>query len=193
MTGSIRRAILLVVVATVAMLVSAVLQAPAGAATTTDWLCHPGQSSDPCDLPNDTTDLGTGTTTPAVRVDDAAKKVDCFYVYPTVTDQPTFIADRRAVPTVTSIARFQAARFNSQCRMFAPVYRQMTLWGLSPAVAASWVGNRDLPNIGYGDVRRAWRDYLRTENRGRGVIFIGHSQGTMMLRKLIREEIDPDP
>ena len=77
--------------------------------------------------------------------------------------------------------------------MFAPVYRQMTLWGLTPAAAASWVGNRDLPNIGYGDVRRAWREYLRNDNQGRGVIFIGHSQGTMMLRKLIREEVDPNP
>ncbi|ALG83992.1 DUF3089 domain-containing protein [Gordonia phthalatica] len=190
---SIRRgAILATVVATLALLLSTVPSAAAAPANTT-WLCNPSMKDDPCDLPNDTTDLGTGVTTPATTVPDADKKVDCFYVYPTVTDQPSFIADKRAVPAVTSIARFQAARFNSQCRMFAPVYRQMTLWGLSPAVAASWVGNRDLPNIGYGDVLRAWREYLRKDNRGRGVIFIGHSQGTMMLRKLIREQVDPDP
>lgn len=95
----------------------------------TNWLCHPDKANDPCDLPNDTTDLGTGKTTPATKVTDADRKVDCFYVYPTVTDQPALIADRVAAPEVRSIARFQAARFNSQCRMFAPVYRQMTLSG----------------------------------------------------------------
>ena len=159
----------------------------------TTWLCSPGQSYDPCDLPNDTVDKLTGKRTPATTVPDSTKQVDCFYVYPTVTDQPAFNADRVAAPTVTSIARFQAAPFNSQCRMFAPVYRQMTLWGLSPAAMASWAGNYDLSKVAYGDVLRAWRDYLRNDNHGRGVIFIGHSQGTMMLRKLIREEIDPNP
>ena len=45
----------------------------------------------------------------------------------------------------------------------------------------------------YADVREAWRTYLRKFNRGRGVIFVGHSQGTIVLRRLIREEIDPKP
>ena len=39
----------------------------------------------------------------------------------------------------------------------------------------------------------AWREYLARDNRGRGVVLIGHSQGTRMLRRLIREEIDPSP
>ncbi len=159
----------------------------------TNWLCHPDKANDPCDLPNDTTDLGTGKTTPATKVTDADRKVDCFYVYPTVTDQPALIADRVAAPEVRSIARFQAARFNSQCRMFAPVYRQMTLSGLTPASTAAEFGNRDFAKPGYSDVLRAWQEYLRNDNHGRGVIFISHSQGTMMLRKLIREQIDPDP
>ncbi|WP_051198829.1 DUF3089 domain-containing protein [Gordonia shandongensis] len=159
----------------------------------TTWLCRPDMPRDPCDLPNDTTDMLTGKRTPATSIPEADKKVDCFYVYPTVTDTSGLVADRSPVPAVRSIARFQAAPFADRCRIFAPVYRQMTLWGLTPAVMASWVGNRDLPAIGYGDVRRAWREYLRTDNNGRGVIFIGHSQGTMVLRKLIREEVDPHP
>ncbi|EGD56383.1 DUF3089 domain-containing protein [Gordonia neofelifaecis] len=196
MIGSILRRAVVGLLATTAMVAGATVIAPDSSARPqggTEWLCHPGLKHDPCDLPNDTTDVGTGVTTPATKVADSDRKVDCFYVYPTVTDQPSFIADRRPAPPVESIARFQAARFNSQCRVFAPVYRQMTLWGLSPAAMASWVGNRDLPNIGYGDVLRAWRDYLRNDNHGRGVIFIGHSQGTMMLRKLLREQVDPDP
>jgi DUF3089 family protein len=34
-------------------------------------------------------------------------------------------------------------------------------------------------------------DYLRNHNGGRGGVLIGHSQGTYILRQLIRAEIDP--
>jgi hypothetical protein len=45
----------------------------------------------------------------------------------------------------------------------------------------------------YGDVRDAWRTYLRKFNRGRGVVLIGHTQGTFMLRELVKREIDRKP
>ena len=42
-------------------------------------------------------------------------------------------------------------------------------------------------------MRAAWRDYLKKHNKGRGVVLIGHSQGTFVLRELIKKEIDPKP
>ena len=39
----------------------------------------------------------------------------------------------------------------------------------------------------------AWRTYLSKFNHGRGVVLIGHSQGTFHLDKLVREQIDPKP
>ncbi|WP_137874229.1 DUF3089 domain-containing protein [Rhodococcus sp. Q] len=164
--------------------------AAAGPGETTRWLCSPDLVSDPCDLPSDTTDLFTGETTAArPRLAEADKPVDCFYVYPTVSNQVSLNADPVASPEVESIARFQAARFADTCRVFAPVYRQVPLVGLPPVIAGV-----DGPlDVGYGDVLAAWDDYLANDNNGRGVVFIGHSQGTMMLRKLIREHVDPDP
>ena len=50
---------------------------------------------------------------------------------------------------------------------------------------------RAAPPIAYAGVRAAWREYLRRFNRGRGVVLIGHSQGTFLLRTLVRREIDP--
>ncbi|MGY4101131.1 DUF3089 domain-containing protein [Nocardia sp. R16R-3T] len=152
------------------------------------WLCHPDMSADPCDLASDTTDLATGQTTPATPVTEADQPVDCFYVYPTVSNQIALNADPVASPEVRSIARFQAARFSSVCRVFAPLYRQVSLLGLVPAML-----EHNLFDTGYGDVLAAWDDYLAHDNNGRGVIFIGHSQGTAMLRKLLREQIDPNP
>jgi pimeloyl-ACP methyl ester carboxylesterase len=47
--------------------------------------------------------------------------------------------------------------------------------------------------LAYGDVLSAWQDYLAHYNDGRGVVLIGHSQGTGMLTQLITSEIDPNP
>ena len=109
--------------------------------------------------------------------------VDCFYVYPTVSNQLTPTATATAEPENVSIAKYQAARFSTQCRMFAPLYRQTTFVGI--------VARMLLPSeTSYQDVKAAWREYLAKDNRGRGFVLVGHSQGTLMLRRLIREEID---
>ncbi len=47
--------------------------------------------------------------------------------------------------------------------------------------------------IAYADVRRAWLDYNRRRKGNRGVVLIGHSQGTFMLQQLLAEEIDANP
>lgn len=154
------------------------------------WLCSPAADSDPCDLPGDTTDLNSGVVTPAPpRPREEDKPVDCFYLYPTVTNDVALNAPSYPTPEVQSIASFQAARFGTACRVFAPVYRQTTLVGLPVALVGGAQASIDLA---YSDVRRAWDEYMATENHGRGVVLIGHSQGTFMLRKLMRETFDRD-
>ncbi|MEV4153129.1 DUF3089 domain-containing protein [Nocardia salmonicida] len=177
--------------ATVTGLVTATVSAPASAQPTaaTTWLCRPDIADDPCDLPSDTTDLATGTVTTAAQAPDSDKPVDCFYVYPTVSDQIALSADPIASPEVQSIARYQAARFSNLCRVFAPVYRQVTLPGMPVALTVA----NQLFDVGYGDVLAAFNDYLAHDNGGRPVVFVSHSQGTLMLRKLLREQIDPIP
>lgn len=164
---------------------------PASAAGPTVWLCRPGLAQNPCAPSLSTTRItAQGTVGRAIAVvKDPKPKVDCFYVYPTVSGQPGIQATRTIDPEQRSIALYQAGRYSQTCRVYAPIYRQITLAGLltpdkvTPAISAS----------AYGDVRDAWRRYLRNDNKGRGVVFIGHSQGTYVLRRLIAEEIDPKP
>jgi len=179
-----RRRRLLLAALTLALLVA--LPATAGARTV--WLCKPGLAASPCTPQLDTThfspagaELGSDDARRAPR-----RRIDCFYVYPTVSSQPTPAATRRIDPELRSSARYQAARYSGDCRVYAPVYRQVTVAGLSsadPAIRAR----------AYRDVRAAWRTYLARYNRGRGVVLIGHSQGTFVLRRLIAEEIDDRP
>jgi hypothetical protein len=155
----------------------------------TVWLCRPGLADNPC-RPS----LATTRATPtgqALGVDQTQApshpKIDCFYVYPTVSDQKTPNADLTIDPTERSIALYQAARYSRDCRVFAPVYRQLTLSSIG---ARGPAGNVQLA---YNDVRRAWSTYLHQFNHGRGVVLIGHSQGAFVLRQLIASEIDPHP
>jgi hypothetical protein len=179
-----------------AVLAFAAIAVPAHAASApaTVWLCRPGVAPDPCN-PSQRTARFTPAGQPAgIESIKAAKhpKIDCFYVYPTVSDQKRLVATRAIDPEERSIALYQAARYSRVCRVFAPMYRQYTLQALdnpTPGVAQhGFVGT-----AAYADVVQAWRTYLRKDNHGRGVVLIGHSQGAIVLRKLIAKEIDPNP
>ena len=172
-------------------LVAAALSLPAAATAEVTWLCKPGAKPNPCAESQATTvQAADGSTHIRTPVNPDRPKVDCFYVYPTVSEQQSTNADKSKDPEVLAIARYQAARFSLTCRVFAPVYRQLTLASIFTGSAEDRAAGR---KIAYADVREAWRTYLRKHNRGRGVVLIGHSQGTGQLRQLIREEIDPRP
>lgn len=162
--------------------------APGAASASTTWLCKPGLASNPCAPGLATTTISPtgqtlGTVTPAKTKNP---KIDCFYVYPTVSNQPGPQATKRIDPEERSIALYQAARYSSACRVYAPMYRQVTIAGL---LKPSSVTNK-MRTTGYADVRAAWLDYLKHDNKGRGVVFIGHSQGSFVLRQLIAQEVD---
>jgi hypothetical protein len=169
-------------------LILALSVAAGGAAAKTVWLCKPGLSANPCDR---------SLTTMVVRADGTQRterssrprkpKIDCFYVYPTVSGQDRINATKTAEPEQKAVAEQQAARFSQTCRVFAPVYRQLTLRAIAGDIPASAAAKA------YGDVRSAWLDYLRNHNKGRGVVLIGHSQGTYLLRQLARDVIDRRP
>ena len=151
------------------------------------WLCKPGIANDPCTPSLKTTVISPTGQTLGVRDVRRARhpKIDCFYVYPTVSDQKTGNANLNVDPVLRSIALYQAARYSQTCRVFAPVYRQLTLAGISGGAAGD-------PALAYGDVLNAWNTYLKKYNHGRGVVLIGHSQGTFLLRELIKQEVDPN-
>jgi pimeloyl-ACP methyl ester carboxylesterase len=98
-------------------------------------------------------------------------------------------SDLNPGPEEARTALVQAGRFRSTCRVFAPNYRQVTMIGLGLSVL---LGGPDW-STPYADVRAAWRDYLRRDNGGRGVVLIGHSQGAIVLGQLLAEEIERDP
>src|SRR5215471_10591377 len=116
------------------------------------WLCFPGRAADPC---------ATSLATTVVRADGsksverprrpANPRVDCFYVYPTVSDEPSGNASLAIGLPEILVAEAQAAPFSQVCKVYAPIYRQLTNDGLvKRSLHAS-------PALAYGDVLAAWR------------------------------------
>lgn len=152
------------------------------------WLCRPGRD-DACSQPLTASPEGGGAAQ-TLRADPAAP-VDCFYVYPTISYDTTANSDLEPGPEEKRTAQHQLVPFGSECRMFAPMYRQATLAALRSRFTGTPM-QADF-QLAYADVRDAWNDYLARDNNGRGVVLIGHSQGSRMLAELIAREIEGKP
>ena len=167
------RALLLAAGLLVAMAGPASAQAQRTPGTT--WLCRPDRLPDPCSSSLSATvqPVGGGPARTERLSRVRRSPVDCFYVHPEVGSRSTPAAEREA--ELRAVARWQASRFSQICRLWAPVHRPL---GLTAA---------------YSDVRRAWRSYLRNSNGGRAIVLLSHGRGTVLLRRLLREEVDDRP
>jgi hypothetical protein len=175
----------------------ALLAASAAAAEAPDyrkpesWLCRPG-AADPCSGDASASRVAADAVVTLDLLPAAKKpKIDCFYVYPTVSTDPGPNSDMVADPAEKTVALAQAAPFRQACRLFAPLYRQVTLAALRDRLMGK--GDSGDRAMAYADVKAAWDDYLKHDNKGRGVVLIGHSQGSGVLKALIQNEIEGKP
>jgi hypothetical protein len=159
--------------------------------TDTYWMCRTGLAVDECytnDL--DATEILPDTSTVLEsNVGDPNQPYDCFYVYPTVNlgEPPGNHVDLTDITAEVQTTMSQFGRFNNSCRLFAPLYRQITFASYS---------NIDQPKyaqIAYMDVKAAWDEYMANYNGGRDIVLLGHSQGTFVLTQLMQEEFDNSP
>jgi len=155
------------------------------------WLCRPGRQ-DACAADQEATIIAAdGKLTREAFHADAGAPIDCFYVDPTVSREPGGNADLVIGPEEISVAQHQFARFGAKCRLFAPMYRQITFTALHAAMTGKPIpADRALA---YRDIVAAWHEYLAHDNTGRGFVLIGHSQGANLLTELIKNEIDGKP
>jgi hypothetical protein len=155
------------------------------------WLCRP-ERQDACTVSQDATIVAVNGTLTREKF-HAAKNppIDCFYVYPTVSNEPGGNSDLTITGAEKLVVNAQFARFAAKCRLYAPMYRQVTLTALR-----SMIGGKPVlvdRELAYSDVLAAWNYYLAHDNKGRGVVLVAHSQGSLVLTRLIKDEIDGKP
>jgi Protein of unknown function (DUF3089) len=155
-----------------------------------NWVCRPG-SEEVCKTGLDAMVVFPDGKKFVERFQPATDPpIDCFYVYPTVSQEQVDYADMTDTPEIQKTVKAQVGRLSSRCRIFAPIYRQATLHHLRERFTGVVTVDFDRPML---DVQAAWTYYLKHDNRGRGVILIGHSQGTILIQNLIAQSIDGTP
>jgi hypothetical protein len=157
------------------------------------WVCLPGRD-DVCSRDLHAIQLledGSSVPVPPL-VPATSSSVDCFYIYPTaglnlVPGNPDpYNTDTSAIETATAA---QAASFSSQCRVFAPQYRQATIGAY---VLPEFLRQQYI-QVAASDILAAFDYYLANYNQGRKIVLIGHSQGGEMLIKLMQQRFDNSP
>lgn len=161
------------------------------------WLCRPGIENDQCALADlSTTEIqadGTLVISDGTAMNPDAP-FDCFVVYETVdfSTEPGNAAD----PSPTDGAILEAlyrngARFRGTCRMYAPLYRQMTIGTYFTYFGGAW---EETPHFqtAYEDIVEAFDYYMGEHNQGRDMVLIGHSQGAHILTRLMEDRFESD-
>jgi hypothetical protein len=119
---------------------------------------------------------------------------DVFFVSPTTYDGGSEWNARINDPRSDryfrrSIAPNYAAPFLRTGRIFAPRYRQASLYTLLTLREDA----RDARRFAYGDVAAAFRLYRDRYNQGRPFVLVGVEQGGLLASRILAEEIMPDP
>jgi hypothetical protein len=154
------------------------------------WLCRPGMANNPCAAAFTTTVVASGKAMRVThRPQATAATFDCFYVYPTVSREATDNADLQVQPAERDVAIAQGSPFSRVCDVYAPMYRQITL----TALLNNHYYQKRYQAIAYASMLQGWHEYLAHYNRGRPIVFIGHSQGAQLLIRLLHNVVEPNP
>ena len=121
----------------------------------------------------------------------ASARADVFYIHPTTylrgdswnADLQNAAVNRR---TDRGPILHQAGVFNSCCRIFAPRYRQATLY----AEVQNVPDGRAALDLAYRDVRAAFQYYLERLGKNRPFILAAHGQGSLHALRLIQDLLE---
>ena len=124
------------------------------------------------------------------------KKVDIFYVYPTLlTDPNDFrwnydIEDPRHTEGVINyVVKYQTSAWAELGKVYVPFYRQAHLRSFNNLE----VGGEPALRMAYEDVKASFKFYLKHYNKGNAIILAGHSQGSFHLKMLLKDFFDEQP
>lgn len=125
--------------------------------------------------------------------------VDVFFLHPTTLtkkslfdSQPNAAIDDDYINAKTDYSSmlYQASVFNQQCRVFAPRYRQAHIQNF---FSKDTLKSKAAYEIAYTDIKAAFEFYLKNYNKGRPIIIAGHSQGSFMAERLLKEYFEDKP
>lgn len=167
-----------------------------------NWLCHPVlKSTDVAREQN----LSLTVRNPDRSIDTiihftryADSLADIFYIYPTIDLDTAFsntAMDKIDTATAKFVYRQQVGIYARFGRVFAPYYRQakIRIFIDTSFNESTQLRRANCLEIAYNDIDSAFSHYLKYYNKGRKIILMGHSQGALQMRFLLRKKFDNNP
>lgn len=145
------------------------------------WIARPGMAKDPAHW------------SPADAPAAAPVRAAVFFVHPTSYLERSHwnapLDDAQSRERAAGFTRILASPFAGAAELWAPRYRQATFGAL---ITEGPEGNRAL-DLAYGDVVQAFDAFLANRNAELPIVLVGHSQGALLLQRLIAERIAHKP
>ena len=122
--------------------------------------------------------------------------VDVFFIHPTTYtrdisgDNASIDDEYINAKTDYSTILYQASVFNGKCRVFAPRYRQASI---KVFFDKDETKQKQAFALAYGDIVNAFTYYMEHWNNGRPLIIAGHSQGSFIAEKLLKDYFEDKP
>ena len=123
----------------------------------------------------------------------ATGEVAVFFVHPTSYlkkthwNAPIDDPDARRIGEIT--VRANASVFGQAREVWAPRYRQATLG----AFVSDQPEARAALDLAYADVAEAFDTFIAAQPPGRGIVLAGHSQGSFIIKRLLKEKVAGTP
>ena len=154
------------------------------------WFSRPGiGTSDPARWQPATRGEGRSIPAPA----DPTSNFAVFFVHPTsFLDRTTWNAplnDTESQKIAKIYVRGMASPFNQASEIWAPRYRQATFGAF---LTDSEEATQAL-EAAYADVKQAYEFFAATVDDDTPIVLVGHSQGSLHLLRLLREEVSGSP
>ncbi|OGT45741.1 MAG: hypothetical protein A3E83_04725 [Gammaproteobacteria bacterium RIFCSPHIGHO2_12_FULL_41_20] len=124
-----------------------------------------------------------------------ALKADVFYIHPT-----TFISElawnanvrdnKVNKETKSTYLKWQTLPFSDIARIYAPYYRQATLYAFVPESenGPKEKDSQQALDVAYADIERAFDYYMKRYNHGRPLFIVSHSQGSYLAVRLLQNK-----
>ena len=125
--------------------------------------------------------------------DPAQYNLAVFFVHPTSYLKKTHwnapINDPQARQIGEITVRANASVFANAAEVWAPRYRQATIG----AFVSDQPAARQALDLAYADVAEAFDAFVEAQPPGRGIVLAGHSQGSFIVKRLLKDKIAGTP
>ena len=160
----------------------------------------------PISTPLDYTDLDNWAVHPQntpsqldfVKPENKPYDVDVFYIHPTITTSRknsawngNVVDENYRQATLNTAIKYQCSAWYGLGRTFAPFYRDAHIRSFQEQFKP--VGGDDALRSAYEDIKAAFKHYLKHENKGRPIVLVSHSQGTLHAGQLLKDFFEDQP